>query len=78
MYVGLADAVVQHILPGADGTCVTGRDGAVLRAEAEGLADVLGAAGAEAAAAAASRAQLGAQLAQALRRLAQARPEPFI
>jgi len=43
----------------------------VLRAEAAGLADVLGAAGAEAAAASAARATLGAQLAQALQRLAQ-------
>ena len=43
----------------------------MLRAEAEGLADVLGAAGADAAAEAAARAQLDAQLAQAQRRLAQ-------
>ena len=45
----------------------------MLRAEAEGLADVLGAAGADAAADAAARAQLDAQLAQARRRLAQVR-----
>ncbi|KAK9839434.1 hypothetical protein WJX81_001863 [Elliptochloris bilobata] len=51
------------------------RDAAVLRAEAEGLADVLGAAGADAAAEAAARAQLGAQLAQALRRLSKVTAE---
>ena len=45
----------------------------MLRAEAEGLADVLGAAGADAAADAAARAQLDAQLTQARRRLAQVR-----
>ena len=57
--------------------CLPGcRDAAVLRAEAEGLADVLGAAGADAAADAAARAQLDAQLAQALRRLAKVRADP--
>jgi hypothetical protein len=53
--------------------CRLARDAEVLRAEAAGLADVLGAAGAEAAAASAARATLGAQLAQALQRLAQVR-----
>lgn len=53
--------------------CAGGRDAAVLRAEAEGLADVLGAAGADAAAETAARAQLDAQLAQAQRRLAKVR-----
>lgn len=48
----------------------------MLRAEAEGLADVLGAAGADAAADAAARAQLDAQLAQAQRRLAQVPADP--